>query len=434
MGRAGPLAALRRAFARAQAGQAQVVVLQGEAGIGKTRLASEFLAWARTQGADVLAGRAFEAEGSLPYAPLVAALRPRLERENAPDDLLGDLWLAELAQWLPELRERYPDLPPATADVTLGQGRLFEAVMRLGQALAARCPLVLFLDDVQWADAGTRDLVRYAVRHWATSGARLLVLLALRTEDVGLQRTLAQWLCSLEREAATARLELECLARQDVVQLVAALAGEAPEGGMYPEAVTAWGHWLAQTTGGQPFFITQTLEALLKEGALRLRPLAVGGWAVEVAASAPPARRRTDRAVVPAGVQALVMAHVARLEEMTENVLAAATVLGGAFSAERVMRVAGMDERIVERALDHLVRGRLLRELPETGAYTASHDLVREVLYADLGPARRRGLHRRALAVLEAEGMPGAELARHAAAAGLLQPGVRHALAAGDAA
>jgi DNA-binding SARP family transcriptional activator len=421
VGRAGPLAALRRAFARAQDGQAQVLVLRGEAGIGKTRLASEFLTWARAQGADVLAGRAFAAEGSLPYAPLVAALRPRLERENAPDDLLGDLWLSELAQLLPELRERYPDLPPATADGTLGQGRLFEAVTRLGQALAARVsPLVLFLEDAQWTDAGTRDLVRYAVRHWAASGVRTMVLLAVRAEDVGLQRGLAQWLCSLEREAATARLELERLTPQDVVQLVAALAGETPASGMYPQEVITWGQWLAEKTGGQPFFMTQTLQALLEDGVLGLREMASSCWALDVAGSARPACAQDGRAVVPAGVRALVMAQVAQLEETTEDVLAAATVLGGAFSAEWAVRVAGIEERDGERALDQLVRARLLREVPETGAYTASHALVREVLYSDLGPARRRRLHRRALALLEAEGAPAADVARHAVAAGLL--------------
>jgi hypothetical protein len=94
--------------------------VQGEVGIGKTRLASEFLAWAQAQGADMLVGWAFEAEGRLPYAPLVGALRSRLERENAPDDLLSDLWLAELARLLLELRERYPDLPLATDDETVG--------------------------------------------------------------------------------------------------------------------------------------------------------------------------------------------------------------------------------------------------------------------------------------------------------------------------
>jgi len=87
------------------------VLVVGEAGLGKTRLASDFAAWARAQGAQVLSGHAFELGGRLPYQPLVEAVRERLEKENAPEDLLDDVWLAELARLLPELRVRYPDLP-----------------------------------------------------------------------------------------------------------------------------------------------------------------------------------------------------------------------------------------------------------------------------------------------------------------------------------
>ena len=148
----------------AQRGQTQVVLLEGEVGIGKTRLASEFLAWAEVEGADVLQGQAFETGGQLPYRPVIEALRPRIERENAPDDLLSDLWLAELARLLPELCDRYPDLPAPVGDKSVARNRLFEAVARLGQALAARTPLVLFIDDVQWADAASLDVLHYLAR------------------------------------------------------------------------------------------------------------------------------------------------------------------------------------------------------------------------------------------------------------------------------
>ena len=106
--------------------------------MGKTRLVEEFLGWAVLQGADVLRGRAFEAAGQLPYQPIVMALRARLKRENAPEDLLADVWLAELSRLLPELLERYPDLSEALVSVgndqPLAAARLFEAV---GDARAA---------------------------------------------------------------------------------------------------------------------------------------------------------------------------------------------------------------------------------------------------------------------------------------------------------
>ncbi len=136
----------------ARQGQTQVVLLEGEAGIGKTRLATEFLDWAVAQGADVLRGQAFESNRRLSYQPFIEALRPRIDRENAPEDLLHDVWLAELARLLPELHERYPDLTERVADASVARNHLFEAVARLLAALAARTPVLLFLDDVHWAD------------------------------------------------------------------------------------------------------------------------------------------------------------------------------------------------------------------------------------------------------------------------------------------
>src|SRR5438045_9671240 len=107
------------------------MLLEGEVGIGKTRLANESLARGEMEGADVLQGRAFETGGRLPYRPVIEALRPRIERENAPDDLLSDTWLAELARLLPELGDRYPDLPAPQGDRSVVRTRLFEAMARL---------------------------------------------------------------------------------------------------------------------------------------------------------------------------------------------------------------------------------------------------------------------------------------------------------------
>jgi hypothetical protein len=158
------------AYERVKSGRTEVVVVTGPAGAGKTRLASEFLESIKAAGADALAGRGLDVVGELPYSALIDGLRSRLEDENAPDDLLGDLWLSELSRLLPELRERYPDLPQQSGEPVLQRGRLFEAVARLGQAMAARMPLAFWLDDAQWTGADTRDLVRYAVRRWSESG------------------------------------------------------------------------------------------------------------------------------------------------------------------------------------------------------------------------------------------------------------------------
>jgi DNA-binding SARP family transcriptional activator len=206
LGRTAELSTLIKLYHIARRGQTQVVLLEGEVGIGKTRLASEFLAWAEMEGADVLQGQAFEAGGQLPYRPVIEALRPRIERENAPDDLLSDLWLAELARLLPELCDRYPDLPDPVGEKSVARTRLFEAVARLGQALAARAPLVWFIDDVQWADAASLDVFHYLARRLAESETPALLLLTLRMGEGGLRPALVEWRTGLERAVPLTRL------------------------------------------------------------------------------------------------------------------------------------------------------------------------------------------------------------------------------------
>ena len=429
VGREGPLAQLRAAVARAQAGQAQAVVLVGEAGIGKSRLAAEFLAWAEAHGLEVLRGRTFEGAARLPYAPLVEALRARLERENAPEDLLEDHWLAELARLLPELRARYPDLPPPTADETLAQGQLFAAVGALGRALAARAPTVLFVDDVQWADTATRDLLRYALRGWASELTRLLVVLAVRVEDLGSSPELRAWLADLPRDVPSVRLEVGPLSEEATVRFVRGLAGPEAVPLATGGAVVRFGDWLYGETAGQPLFMVETLRALLEEGMLGLRREAgaATGWALEVPADWEAGTRERR---VPAGVRALISGRLARVEEGTRALLAAGAVLGRRFSFRQLLVIAGLEEGAGLAGLDLAIRGRLLRE----GAvgYSFGHDLVREVVYEEAGAARRAVLHGRALALLEGDAAPAAELARHALAAGLLERAVRHSLAAGN--
>ena len=176
-GRISEYQVLVNSFERAVAGQPQFVVLRGDAGIGKTRLARKFLSWAGAQGAELLQGGAFESGSHLPFQPLVDALRLRLSYENSPKDLLGDVWWPPLSRLLPELPQHDPGLPPATEGhsdlkVEVTQAQLFEPLVQLTLLLAGRAPLVLFVDDLQWTDSATLDLLQYAIRRWRDSAVQ----------------------------------------------------------------------------------------------------------------------------------------------------------------------------------------------------------------------------------------------------------------------
>ena len=429
VGRSEEFGTLVEEYHSARRGSVRAVAVAGETGIGKTRLVEQFLRWALAEGADVLRGTAFEATGGLPYGPLVSALRERADRERAPDDLLDDVWLSELTRLLPELKERYPELSPPVSDEAAAKARLFEAVATLVAALAERKPVVLFVDDVQWADVATLDLLRYASRRWMEERAPVLLLMAARTETPEVRVRLTGWQAGFSHDLPTRRVVLGPLTEEDTVQLVRSLAFPEREGeGEETTRLERVGRWLHNETGGQPLFLSETLSALVERGVL-VRRREAGGWTVDLGV--------TPGGMVPPGVRETILARLARLGPGASMILAAAAVLGRPSDFEHLRQVAGMDEDESLSALEEALASGLLREVAgdatsPVDAYVCAHDKIRDVIYTEAGGARRRVYHRRALGTLEREGTPAAELARHALAAGLSGEAFRHLLGAGD--
>jgi len=296
VGRAAAFSQLVSHYQQARQGQPQAVLLVGEAGIGKTRLASEFVGWAQAQGAEVLSGHALEMGGRLPYQPLVEALRPRLEEENAPEDLLDDLWLAELSRLLPELRVRYPDLPTPTEDELTAKLRLFEAVARLVDALAKRTPLVLLVDDLHWIDGASLDLLRYLGHDWLRQRSRVLLLLTVRREGWKLNAQLAAELSDLGRDLPVSQVSLQPLSQSETLQLLEAVVGAHEPGTAAPSPAVAapasaverplvtLGDVLFAQTEGQPLYLLETLKLWRERAWLLPQRAADGSWRLALAA------------------------------------------------------------------------------------------------------------------------------------------------------
>jgi tetratricopeptide (TPR) repeat protein len=402
VGRDAQLAELEVEWDTPNAVGARMVLISGEPGIGKSRLAAQFAAAVHQRGATVLFGRCDE-EALRPYQPFAEALSSYL-RAFPADQVqyrLGRI-VTELGRLVPELRDRIPGLAePGWSDAESERFRLFEAVATFLMALSAGAPVLLVLDDLHWADKATFPLVRHLVRH-ADLG-RLVVLATYREEGASWPTQLADTLMALDREHSVTHIRLLGLEDADVT----ALLDHTTSAGHPDIGTLALARTLCEGTEGNPFFIGEMLRHLAESGAIYEQG---GRWVSDA---------RLDRLEVPSGVRGVVVQRVARLSGSPNRLLTAAAVIGREFRFDVLAAVIDLDEESVLETLDDAVHAGLVQEVPGTvGVYVFSHALVRQTLYEGLTTTRRARLHRRVGDVLEAlftgaRGPPLAELAYH---------------------
>jgi DNA-binding SARP family transcriptional activator len=349
VGRDEQLTALAAVLAGAAAGRARLVLVAGEPGIGKTRLAEEAARHAAARGAGVVWGRCFEGDGAPAFWPWVQVVRALLAEVPA-DRLAGVLGRSggELSQLLPELRERVPGLePPPVVDMAAARFRLYQAVTEVLGRLAETRPLLVVVDDLHWADAGSLRLLVFLAGELRQ--ARLLVLATYRDAEVVAGQPLAEALGALAREAVVERIALRGLDRAAVARLIAATTGSPPV-----ERLVRAVH---DRTEGNPFFVTELLRLLQSEDGLE-------------ADDAPAAAGRE----VPVGVRDVLRLRLARLPEQTNAVLLVAAVAGREFDLGLVEAVTGLDQ---EPALDAVeaavVAGLVVEDQEVVGRYRFVH-------------------------------------------------------------
>jgi DNA-binding SARP family transcriptional activator len=355
----------------------RIVLIAGDPGIGKTRLAAELARTAHEQGACVLAGRAPE-ETLVPYQLFVEALRHYLL--NAP---IAELQAtarefgSELGRLIPELRRRAPDLPPpSSGEPETDRYRLFEAVVGLLSAISARTPVLLVLDDLQWADRPTLLLLRHLAR--APDPARLLILGAYRSTEATLEG-FADALANLRREQLISQIDVGGLSERETAELVQMWTAEAPS--------RAFSRALHDETEGNPLFVSEIVRHLAEAG-VRVSEAGAG---------------ELQRFGLPEGVKQVIARRLIRLSAQATEWLRVAAVIGRDFSASLLERIVSLDEEEFLNALDEaLAAGLVVETVPNAGRYAFSHALIRETLYEGMSAPRRSRIHRRVGEELEA--------------------------------
>jgi DNA-binding SARP family transcriptional activator len=417
VGRDAEIERLRRQLDATPGRGGRLVVVEGQAGIGKTRLIEELLAQTARGASEegrwtLLVGHGYQDAQGLPHHPLIEALRSQLSPATIDALDLPEIWLAEASRLLPEIAARRPLPPlPARLDPQQERNRLFESVARLIAALGR--PRLLVLEDLHWADAETLHLLAYLVRH---EGLRdTLVLATVRSEDAldGLEQTLT----GLEYEGRLERIALAPLSATATMDLVREVARAAP---------AEFAARVYQESEGNALFAVELARSRVETGA-------------RLAAHGPPT---LEPSALPATVQAVIRGRLARLDAASREFLNGAAVFRRAVDFDEARAVTGQDEEVALAASEMLLRAQILREAPQplaagivVGHYTFGHEQFRRAVYEGLSDARRRLLHRRALELLAPAGEGRAEeLAYHACRGQLWSAGLEWSDRAGAAA
>ena len=378
---------LNQAWIAAREGRAHLVLLSGEPGIGKSRLALELGRRVRAEGHVVASARAYEAAGRLPWGPVIDLLRSGALRSHI--DTLGSVWRAELARLLPELLEASPAPAPSRAGDLAQRHRLFDAVSR---AIVGDRPRLLIIDDLQWCDAETIEVIGFVVRSGPT--APVLIVGTVRAEEIPEHHPLVGLIDALGHDQAVTTVPLEPLDEATTATLAARLRNTEE---IDPElAARLW-----VETEGNPLFVIEMLRAgVSPEG---------------------------SRAALTPTMRAVLGTRLGQLPDGARRLAEVAAVIGRSFSVGLLVSATGIGEPELVDQLDELWRRRIIRDQGLT--YDFSHDKLRTVAQEMLSPARRRQLHRavaEAIAVEFRHDLEAAspQLAAHYDQAGMVEPAI----------
>ena len=372
IGRERELEELKAHWRRAVEGHSHLLLLSGEPGVGKTRLARELMVYARLQGATLLWGRCYEQEVAVPYRPFTDALRDYIASRPA-ETLRRQMGAAasELARLAPDLHHKLGPIPPNPhLNPQEERLRLFDHLATFLQNLAAEGPVLFFLDDLHWADEASLLLLQHLARY--VYDVPFLLLGAYRDTDLTRKHPLQDLLVELNRERLATRLPLGRLDRQGVEEMLQAMCTVD----LAPSLVEA----IYRETEGNPFFVEEVIKDLVEKDALhpeKTRPMAQNR--------------------IPQSIRATIGRRLERVSSESARLLAQAAVIGRRFDLDLLLNITDLDEDIVLDALDEAVAAQLVRA-PQSATdqtYIFQHTLIAQTLYEELNVRRRARMHGR---------------------------------------
>ena len=380
VGRNEELMEARELWKRAREGRGHAMLLSGEPGAGKTRLAREITIQAAVDGAIVLSGGCYEYEAATPYLPFVEAFR-RWAREETDDaklrEFLGEA-ATQISKLAPEIETRLGPFPERQS-LPAHEERLlfFDAVAQVFSNIARKQALLFYADDLHWADRGTLWLLSHLMRQLREE--RVLIVGAYRETELDRAHPLAKSLVDWNRERLITRIVLRRFNESETGDQLGALLGERVSG----EFAVA----VHRETEGNPFFVEEVLKALIERGSVRRES---GKW------------HRCDMAqlLIPQSVKEAIGHRLDRVSQNCNEVLRVSAILGKVFTFDELSAAAEQNEDVLLDALDEATNAQLIA--PGSGdSFTFTHDKIREVLYEELNPIRRRRLHRHVAEGLE---------------------------------
>jgi predicted ATPase/predicted Ser/Thr protein kinase len=382
IGREREFAELENAWRLSANGKGSVLLVSGEPGIGKTRLARELTARTLVSGGQVLSGACYS-EGEMPYAPFPRIIQEALESQKK-ELSLPEYVLPELLRLAPLLKSRYPRVAPAATLDSLGdQTRTFDCIGTLIAAIANQAPVLLFIDDIHWADSSTLKLLRHLVHRCQEQ--RVLILLTYREVELDESRDLNSFIHELVRERLSTRIKLFRLDRSQTQSLLEAML--SPTGVVHATLLDSIYH----ETEGNPFFIEEICKTLIEEDRLAFT---AGQWFI----------KDPDSIVVPQSVRVTLQTRLARLPQASQDVLRMAAVFGKEFDARLLQKALELEDEPLIQALEAAEHAQIIGEIPthkSSTAYSFAHNLIASTLRDNMNSLRRRQLHLQAALAYE---------------------------------